>query len=299
MYDAILINDDLSINGYRGMNKKVNPKKNYWMGKDTDERKALRFEEKKELYNSRPFYSKMQQVIEEKLPKRADKITVLNLVNNPKNGIKNEEVLWSGINDFLKGKEMIDKNELLEFLRMNELDIKEEFKGGDIEYPYEVKKQLDDITKQKNVVFNELLNMFDGDSNGIWIQDQLSLAFSENDTVKMIKLIEDSTLEYKYERKAEFLRFDLVLLDIDRDNLTREYRIENKTIHDIYQVAGGQNYKELLFILNTDNKQKKYVSPKKHWDELNILAFTRFNDRVDVNGNKVLFIEELQSDWHK
>ena len=37
-----------------------------------------------------------------------------------------------------------------------------------------------------------------------------------------------------------------------------------------------------------------------HWDEPNVIAHIRFNERVDPDGNKVLFIEEIQSDWaHK
>lgn len=36
-----------------------------------------------------------------------------------------------------------------------------------------------------------------------------------------------------------------------------------------------------------------------HWDDLNVLAHIRFNDRTDANGNKVLFVEEIQSDWHQ
>ncbi len=34
-----------------------------------------------------------------------------------------------------------------------------------------------------------------------------------------------------------------------------------------------------------------------HWSELNILAHIRMNERVLPNGEKVLFIEEIQSDW--
>ena len=34
-----------------------------------------------------------------------------------------------------------------------------------------------------------------------------------------------------------------------------------------------------------------------HWDEPNVIAHIRFNERVDPDGNKVLFIEEIQSDW--
>ena len=34
-----------------------------------------------------------------------------------------------------------------------------------------------------------------------------------------------------------------------------------------------------------------------HYDEPNVIAHVRFNERVDAEGNKVLFIEEVQSDW--
>ena len=36
-----------------------------------------------------------------------------------------------------------------------------------------------------------------------------------------------------------------------------------------------------------------------HWEQQNILAHIRFNDRTDSEGNKVLFVEEIQSDWHQ
>jgi N12 class adenine-specific DNA methylase len=34
-----------------------------------------------------------------------------------------------------------------------------------------------------------------------------------------------------------------------------------------------------------------------HWGEKNVLAHIRFNDRIDAEGNRVLHVEELQSDW--
>lgn len=34
-----------------------------------------------------------------------------------------------------------------------------------------------------------------------------------------------------------------------------------------------------------------------HWDQPNVLAHIRMNDRTDADGNRVLFIEEIQSDW--
>lgn len=34
-----------------------------------------------------------------------------------------------------------------------------------------------------------------------------------------------------------------------------------------------------------------------HFDEPNILAHVRFNERIDADGNRILFLEEVQSDW--
>ena len=42
-------------------------------------------------------------------------------------------------------------------------------------------------------------------------------------------------------------------------------------------------------------KEKGYKS--SHWDEENILAHVRINERTLPNGEKVMFIEEVQSDW--
>lgn len=36
-----------------------------------------------------------------------------------------------------------------------------------------------------------------------------------------------------------------------------------------------------------------------HWDEPNVLAHIRMNDRVGPNGEKILHVEEIQSDWHQ
>ena len=35
-----------------------------------------------------------------------------------------------------------------------------------------------------------------------------------------------------------------------------------------------------------------------HYDEPNVLAHVRFNERTDANGKRTLFIEEIQSDWN-
>ena len=52
-------------------------------------------------------------------------------------------------------------------------------------------------------------------------------------------------------------------------------------------------------VLNTQPEPKpRYTGG--HFEENDVVAHIRFNERVDPDGNKVLFIEEIQSDWaHK
>jgi hypothetical protein len=44
---------------------------------------------------------------------------------------------------------------------------------------------------------------------------------------------------------------------------------------------------------------KKGTFKSSHWDEPNVLAHVRHNDRVTPEGRKVRFLEEIQSDWAK
>jgi hypothetical protein len=44
-------------------------------------------------------------------------------------------------------------------------------------------------------------------------------------------------------------------------------------------------------------KEEPYQS--SHFNEPNILAHMRVNDRVDADGKKMLLVEEIQSDWHQ
>lgn len=59
--------------------------------------------------------------------------------------------------------------------------------------------------------------------------------------------------------------------------------------------TGGENYRELLLTVPGDRYRGDFFST--HWDEPNIVAHVRFNDRTTPEGDRVLFLEEIQSDW--
>jgi len=58
-----------------------------------------------------------------------------------------------------------------------------------------------------------------------------------------------------------------------------------------------RNYRELL--LRWPEPEEPF-SIEEHWGPIeNVIAHVRFDDRVDEHGDDVLFLEEIQSDWHQ
>lgn len=94
-------------------------------------------------------------------------------------------------------------------------------------------------------------------------------------------------------------------------------------------VAGGDAYRELLLTLppaeklsysewlreefgrnaeDTQTARELYAAApgrpaaefrSNHWTQPNVLAHVRFDQRLDAGGQRILFIHELQSDWHQ
>jgi len=60
-----------------------------------------------------------------------------------------------------------------------------------------------------------------------------------------------------------------------------------------YTLPGGENYREIL-IKAKDTEGDEFKS--SHWEEPNVISHLRINER-EYEKDKVLFMEELQSDW--
>ena len=74
-----------------------------------------------------------------------------------------------------------------------------------------------------------------------------------------------------------------------------KYGDENRPKWGDYKVPGGDNYREMLIKLEGD---ENFVG--SHWSEIpNVMAHARLTDRTDAEGRNVLYVEEIQSDWHE
>ena len=80
---------------------------------------------------------------------------------------------------------------------------------------------------------------------------------------------------------------------VEKDGL---YQIRDKNNKLISQSRNVDRATEAAIkYVNRDKKSTPFIS--SHFKEPNILVHLRMNTRKDVDGNKVLFLEEIQSDW--
>ena len=203
--------------------------------------------------------------------------------NKSKLGLKDDEIFWTGINDWLdmQGKQKVSKADVLGYLAGSGVQVEEVMKGvpgydeNDPQLP--VGSGLDVINATDGATGYEVTAR-----NGRVIgrgkteADAIADAYSGNPD---------------YWEGAEATKFGQ------------------------YTLPGGESYRELLLTLPpkgapidqrpSDGLRKPeqiYADPtyrSSHWEEPNILAHIRMNDRTDADGKRVLFVEEIQSDWNQ
>jgi len=89
----------------------------------------------------------------------------------------------------------------------------------------------------------------------------------------------------------------------DKPELTQEQlkkeliEPKGKTNWEEYTVEGGDNYREVL--LNLPDIEGKFTEDAHFDGHKNFIAHLRLKDRVTEDGQKILYIEEMQSDWHQ
>ena len=123
------------------------------------------------------------------------------------------------------------------------------------------------------------------------------------------RLVEYEKKTIPFEKKQELERMDTQHFIARRDPSARtnidpllQY-YDGGPRHETYVEEGGNNYREILIAdpeltkrgPNANRAVDDFVA-SGHFNESNVLVHMRINDRIDLDGNPVLFIEEVQSD---
>ncbi len=220
--------------------------------------------------------------------------------------VKKDELQYTGLDDFLKDKPNVTRQEVQDFIAGNRVDVKEK-QLGEMGGMQARQIAVDDITETLKAG-----GMFDDDAQYALRSWQEAAPGSIMDMQNRVLLEEKLIYSGENRTVADFLDSGAAQTD--------------STKFASYTLPGGENYREILLTLPTkrlnENEARKvlgarpdaklseadisYASRKavdeyksSHFDEPNILAHMRVNDRIDADGKKMLLIEEVQSDWHQ
>lgn len=269
------------------------------------------------------FYSAAKQAVDSiQQPKGTGEQFLKQIEKTP--GVKPEEIKWTGLDDFLKSKKTVTKAEVQEYLDKNRVEVKEVQLGGGYAT----------IEKELNKQGYELNVDMDGDWSIFKNNEYVELNELPADLQKFVMENSPGKTETKFskytlpggENYREILltlpsknKFDPEKVDIVRNRQsvsqgTYTIKYDNKeigTFSDEFNVADNykgysdeqiMNHAKSLYEKGSPYSGIKPISTdfkSQHFDQPNILAHMRVNDRVDADGKKVLFVEEVQSDWHQ
>lgn len=204
-----------------------------------------------------PFYSALTRSVEElpqpSAPAQQWQGILKNLLGK---GVKQEELDWSGVGDWL-GQQTgpVRKEDLVNYLRSKEVKLGESLRGD--KTPPARMLQLEEKYLQS-------------------VYDHQAPKLSAED------LQELKTLQAQYHEATSKLGMPK---------------------YNAYVTPGGENYRELLLTLPEDKPTFGHafgnVFNSGHYEEPNVLAHTRYNERTTPQGQKTLHLEEVQSDWHQ
>ncbi len=289
-------------------------------------------------------------------------------------GVKKDELEWTGLLGFLKGKKgNIPKSEVEDYIDANKIDIREVVKGEGgirLEQQYEDEPHIYSIFRADDP---------DGSFSGV-----VGEILERPPVFGYASMHVRGKTHYQI-NVPELHNREFSTLEEAKEYVSKNSDIGSTTKFGQYQLPGGENYRELVLTVDADKNpytkkdiipisSEEYIErgdrmhvkqrvqdadqfywfdtpdglkhwPKKdykatdfladddvaeitpqvnrspeealeevirgmnevkksqpkytqgHYDEPNVLSHIRFNERVDPDGNRVLFIEEIQSDW--
>lgn len=253
------------------------------------------------------FYSPIENAVHGLKQEKGTATQMLQMIKQGK-GVKADELQWTGVEEWLKGKgnERVTKQEILDYMKDNRVKLVEVVKSEAKSFKGTVKSGWNEIANEK---YGKNYDDLDVEKKAD-VERIFDYRYSDDSKFSLYQLggkkenyIEVLVTLPKKEGKNQLSEKDFYVDKVEYDNgdvryfanspnarsngkKTRlEAEIELEKQKRIYQgISKSQNEEAINF-------------KSSHFDEPNILVHLRMNTRTDANGNKVLFLEEVQSDW--
>lgn len=251
-----------------------------------------------ELFQEQPtFFSGLEKAVSElKQEKGSAQQFLAQIKKTP--GVKQEEIEWLSLEEYLAGKEKITKQEILDFVQQNGVQVEEVNKGEE-----RGEKRPISLEEAKEILADNPNAYVTLDNGGRIHADRIDL-INEDQNLFVEEGREQATKFSQWQLPGgENYRELLLTLPPTKKVLEQWQVLRPNGISDgIYSDA--ENAQKRADEIGGTVKQKDTLNLDSgfrsgHFGELNILAHVRFNERTDAEGKRVLFIEEVQSDWHQ
>jgi hypothetical protein len=226
--------------------------------------------------------------------------------NGPKQGVKKDEMEWSGIKDYLtlRGKDKVTSAELQAYLKSSGVRVTETMRGEvdqDETFAQMSRDMFDaeyyDLSPNQSRELQQAHDRMLTQSNTAY--ERYSLPGGENYRELLLTL---PLVYQKYE--PYFLTTEnggamrsggsWTVIYAGKPDGSRIGRYATRA------EAEAAAERETRMAADPDQQILDRSSPiykSSHWDDPNVLAHIRINDRTDADGKRVLFVEEVQSDW--
>lgn len=241
------------------------------------------------------FYSQLSRSIDQAkmdvMPANQWKAWIIG--NSSKLGVKADEIQWTGINEWLdtQGKTKVSKADIQNYLDQGGVKVEDVMLGG---MDGDLQKKIDYVYSQ--TVYAENGEPFEDLPEDI--QRNIIREAKGPDAGPPTKFS-----QYVLPGGENYRELLLTLPERKQFKKFSDIKEAKQYLQEIDgQFVGTDS--EILSYANKLAASPTYGIPistqsfrSSHFDQPNILAHVRFNERTDAEGNRVLFIEEIQSDW--
>jgi len=283
------------------------------IGKGTEKPYSLKIDGKDtQVKNVQPevvngFYSPLEKIITES---KFDKLPAKQWAEKYANS---EEAKWTGLKDWLaKQQGSVSKADIQQYLKDNRIQVVEVVKGEDMpNYKLEIEPPTE-LGADRMDLLGDLGKA--GNLDNPRFRDYLNKKYGKNGNKIYDWLVENATVEGTYSKDTKFSEYQLagekenykeVLITMPEKKTNAQ-----KNITDFFErmkakygegfvgkLTKEEEAERLRLKSNLENQPKNPPFKSSHWDEPSILVHLRMNTRTDAEGKKVLFLEEVQSDW--
>jgi hypothetical protein len=249
-------------------------------------------------------------------------------------GVKPEEMRWLGLDVWLRDQERVSKEQIQDYIWANALQLKEVVKGAasaNWDRLYDIEGDARD--RLREALPAALPEPVGNASTPDGVIHALSMGWAKPDDLPeeyrgaaraYVTAQADLMKDAIHGGEAKYASYTLpgganyreLLITLPAATDTRGWTADgidagNGRRHVAIRDAAGNSLGALRNFAGTDEEAiERYARNNRqadapgtfrsdHWDEPNVLAHVRLNERMAPDGQRVLLIEEIQSDWHQ